>query len=624
MPAELDRRNLTILLVEDNPDDAALLERHLRRHDLSPSIVRVENAVDMQAALATEALPDIVLGDYNLPNFSGPEALQLLKASGLDIPFIMLSGAVSEQTAVDSMRAGAQDYVSKENLTRLIPVVEREIREASARRHAKATLRRSEQHLQLAMEGAGLGMWSYDPRQKTFTADATMQKIFGSTSQVGTLEFWSSFLHPDDRAKAASRFQIAMAGGPQYDVEYRVMRIDGMRWIRSKGQVVGDDISSASMFAIVEDVTDIKQSEEAFKTIADRLLLAQAAGKIASWEWELATGNFIWDGGTEWTYGRPPSEMTHVDQIFSYLHEEDRARVANDLIPAIEGRGEYRSQFRVVWPDGSMHWLDAWGKSVFSPDGTVRSVTGININITDRKLSENALIQNEKLVAVGRLASSIAHEVNNPLESVTNLLYLAERSEDLQEARKYLADADIELRRVSAITNQTLKFHKQSTKPTEMDAHALIDSVLAVYNSRLTNSHIKLEKLIRCSRSVLCFESEIRQVLSNVINNAIDAMHSKGGCLFVRCHERRDWQSGRPGLVITVADNGPGMDRETQSKVFDAFFTTKGIGGTGLGLWISQEIIQRHRGKLSVKSGQEPGHSGTVFTVFLPFDAAVR
>jgi PAS domain S-box-containing protein len=624
MPAELDRQNLSILLVEDNPDDAALLERHLRRHGFSPSITRVENAIAMQSALDGEASPDIVLGDYNLPNFSGPEALQLLKASGLDIPFIMLSGAVSEQTAVDSMRAGSQDYVSKENLTRLIPAIEREVREASGRRNAEATLRRSEQHLQFAMEGAGLGMWSYDPQEKTFMADATMQQIFGTTARAGTLKFWSEFLHPDDRGMAASRFEIAMAGGPQYDVEYRVIRSDGIRWVRSKGRVVGSDVASASMFAIVEDITDKKQSEEDFKIIADRLLLAQAAGKIASWEWELATGNFIWDGGTEWTYGRLASEMTHVDQIFLYLHEEDRARVADDLIPATEGRGEYRSQFRVLWPDGSMHWLEAWGKSVFSADGTVERVTGINVNITDRKLSENALIQNEKLAAVGRLASSIAHEINNPLESVTNLLYLAEKTEDFREARRYLATADVELQRVSAITNQTLRFHKQSTNPTEMNPHALIESILAIHNSRLANSNIKPEKLVRCSRPVLCFESEIRQVLSNLISNAIDAMHSEGGRLLVRCHERMDWESGRPGLAITVADNGPGIARETMSKVFDAFFTTKGIGGTGLGLWISQEIIQRHQGKLSVRSSQDPRNHGTIFTAFLPFDAAVR
>jgi PAS domain S-box-containing protein len=578
----------------------------------------------MHAALSREAFPDIVLGDYNLPNFSGPEALRLLKTSGLDIPFIMLSGAVSEETAVDSMRAGAQDYVSKENLTRLIPAIERELREASGRRYAEATLRRSKQHLQLAMEGAGLGMWSYDPDKKIFTADAMMQRIFGAPSPSGTLEYWSAFLHPSDREMAASSFEIAMTGGPQYDVEYRVIRPDGVRWVRSKGSVVGSDIASHSMFAIVEDITDKKQSEEAFKTIADRLLLAQAVGKIASWEWELATGNFIWDGGTEWTYGRSPAEMTHVDQIFPYLHEDDRARVANDLIPAMEGRGEYRSQFRVIWPDGSMHWLDAWGKSVFSFDGTVTRVIGINIDITDRKLSENALIQNEKLAAVGRLASSIAHEINNPLESVTNLLYLAERCEEFKDAKTYLAAADIELQRVSAITNQTLRFHKQSTNPTEMNPRILIESTLALHNSRLSNSGIKPEKLMRCSRTVLCFESEIRQVLSNLISNAIDAMHSEGGRLLLRCHERRDWRSGRTGLVITVADNGRGMTRETSLRAFDAFFTTKGIGGTGLGLWISREIIERHQGKLTARSSQCEDHRGTVFTVFLPFGAVAR
>src|SRR3954470_35530 len=117
---ELEPQNLKILLVEDNPDDAALVERHLRRNGFSPSMVRVETASDMKAALTPEDTPDIVLADYNLPNFSGPEALQMVKASGLDIPFIMLSGAVSEQTAVDSMRAGAQDYVSKQNLIRLV------------------------------------------------------------------------------------------------------------------------------------------------------------------------------------------------------------------------------------------------------------------------------------------------------------------------------------------------------------------------------------------------------------------------------------------------------------------------------------------------------------------------
>src|SRR5450631_1602518 len=135
---ELASTHIRILLVEDNADDAALLERHLRRHGLVPEITRVEQADEMQAALHATHLPDLVLADYNLPTFSGPAALQLLKTARLDLPFIMLSGEVSEETAVSSMRAGAHDYVSKQNLSRLVPAIHRELKEAETRRNSRA------------------------------------------------------------------------------------------------------------------------------------------------------------------------------------------------------------------------------------------------------------------------------------------------------------------------------------------------------------------------------------------------------------------------------------------------------------------------------------------------------
>src|ERR1700750_2842318 len=152
---------LNILLVEDSADDALLLERHLRRSGFAPSVVRVEIAATMRAELSGALTPDVVLADYNLPHFSGPDALQLLKESKLDIPFIMLSGAVSEQTAVDSMRAGAQDYVSKQNLARLVPAIEREMKEASGRRNkriAEAALRASEARFQRLVEAMPMGL----------------------------------------------------------------------------------------------------------------------------------------------------------------------------------------------------------------------------------------------------------------------------------------------------------------------------------------------------------------------------------------------------------------------------------------------------------------------------------
>jgi len=238
--------------------------------------------------------------------------------------------------------------------------------------------------------------------------------------------------------------------------------------------------------------------------------------------------------------------------------------------------------------------------------------------------SQAALMQTEKLAAVGRLASSIAHEINNPLESVTNLIYLARESAWNPETREYLDIADRELRRVSVIANQTLRFHKQSSKPQWITCEGLIGSALSVYQGRLVNSSVEVERRTRAASLVLCFEGEIQQVLSNLIINAIDAMHPHGGRLLIRSREGTDWKTGRKGLILTVADTGSGMSPDTAAKIFEPFFTTKEIGGTGLGLWVSYEIVERHGGALAVRSSQRKGHSGTIFTLFLPFEAVVR
>lgn len=244
-------------------------------------------------------------------------------------------------------------------------------------------------------------------------------------------------------------------------------------------------------------------------------------------------------------------------------------------------------------------------------------------DITGRKRVEQALVQSEKLAAVGRLASSIAHEINNPLESVTNLLYIARGAEQISQVREYLDAADRELRRVSAITSQTLRFHKQSTSPTEVTCEELVNSVLSVHQGRILNSNVRVEKRNRSARPIRCFEGEIRQVLSNLIANAVDAMHPRGGRLLLRSNEGHA-RDGREGIFLTVADDGPGMSAETAARAFEPFFTTKGFSGTGLGLWVSKEILDRHHGQLMLRSSQRSGRVGTVVILFLPFAAASR
>jgi signal transduction histidine kinase len=252
------------------------------------------------------------------------------------------------------------------------------------------------------------------------------------------------------------------------------------------------------------------------------------------------------------------------------------------------------------------------------PDGSVSGIIVLGVDVTDARRSEQILLQSEKLNAVGRLASSIAHEINNPLEAVTNLIYLAQSAAVNQETRHYLATAEIELRRVSAIANQTLRFHRQSTNPTPVTAPGLIDATLPLYQSRISNAHVKVERRDRARRPVTCLDGEIRQVLSNLIANAVDALSATERRLLIRSRDSTDWRTGRSGVTLTIADTGSGMSGDTISHVFEPFFTTKGNKGTGLGLWISLEIIDRHRGSLKVKSRQAAHGSGTVFTLFLP------
>ncbi len=243
-------------------------------------------------------------------------------------------------------------------------------------------------------------------------------------------------------------------------------------------------------------------------------------------------------------------------------------------------------------------------------------------DVTKLKHAAAAVMQNEKLAAVGRLASSIAHEINNPLEAVTNLLYLALNSQTQAEAHPFLSAADVELRRVSAITSKTLRFYRQATKARNVTFADLTDGIFTGLHSRLLNSRVTVATRDRTSRSIRCFEGEIRQVLVNLISNAVDAMQNDGGTLFLRGRDSTQWDSGLAGITITIADPGGGMSEPTRSRIFDAFYTTKGIGGTGLGLWISKEIIDRHHGSLRLKTSQHPTRHGTVFTLFLPLDSA--
>ncbi len=268
--------------------------------------------------------------------------------------------------------------------------------------------------------------------------------------------------------------------------------------------------------------------------------------------------------------------------------------------------------------DGTAFWNELSLSPICNRDGRVTHFVGIQNDVTARVEFEEALRESEKLAAVGRLAASIAHEINNPLESVMNLVYLAQRAENPDEVTQYLDTADKELQRVKLIASRSLRFYKQSTRAQPVSCTELIGSVLDVHQSRLHTHGVTVERRDRCDCSIVCMDSEIRQVLNNLVSNAIDALHGAPGRLLVRSREATEWSSGARGVVISIADTGTGISPDTMKNVYKAFYTTKGIGGTGLGLWISSEIVERHHGRLLVRSTQRPGKTGTVFQLFLP------
>jgi signal transduction histidine kinase len=279
-------------------------------------------------------------------------------------------------------------------------------------------------------------------------------------------------------------------------------------------------------------------------------------------------------------------------------------------------------EHRIAPASGQSLWVRTRAFARRDANGRVIKWYGTTEDIDQRKKTEIAMRQTEKLAVVGRLASSISHEINNPLAAVVNLLYLARGSNDLAKVGEYLAAADQELNRVSAVASQTLRFHKQSTRATPVVFDELFTSALALYRGRLQTSMIGVEKHKHTDRPVMCFEGEIRQVLSNFIGNAIDAMPSEGARLLLRSREATNWATGEKYLVVTIADNGAGISTQVKSRLFEPFFTTKNLGGNGLGLWISKEIVTRHKGRIKIRSSTDQRHAGTVVNIYLPFDSA--
>ncbi len=248
--------------------------------------------------------------------------------------------------------------------------------------------------------------------------------------------------------------------------------------------------------------------------------------------------------------------------------------------------------------------------------GRVIGSSKIARDISTRKQMERLLIQGEKLAAAGRMAATVAHEINNPLEAVLNLIFLARASCSRgSETHEYLETAERELERVSHIARQTLGFYRDTGTPTNVVVDELLRNVLSVYRSKLHSKNIAVRQQFGASSPLRASRGELLQVFSNIVANAIDALQP-GGSLHVETREMRD--AGIAGIQILVRDEGCGIEAGHLSRIFEPFFTTKERYGTGIGLWVAKQLVEKHQGRIQITSSTEAGNSGTEVCILLP------
>jgi hypothetical protein len=498
-------RLLRVLIVEDSDDDAEMLRLELRRLGFEVIDRQVQTANGMREALLAEPW-DIVISDFSMPQFSAPAAHSLLKQTNIDVPFIIVSGTIGEETAVEAMRHGANDFMTKTQLSRLGPAIERELREAASRRERRAVeriLAETQERAQFALDAAGVGTWEVDVTTGAARWSPVLEKLHG-----------------------------------------------------------------------------------------------------------LPSGGFA---GT-------------VDAFVGLVDRHDREHVRQEVTRALREGGESRLEYRVMWPDGSVHWVAGIGRTIDGPDGQPVKAAGIGWDVSSQRNLEQQFRQAQKMEAIGRLAGGIAHDFNNLLTAIIGYSELvldrlagqADLTADVEEIKKAGE-------RASRLTSQLLAFsRKQAVEPRVLDLNQIVGDVEKMVR-RVIGEDVAVD--VVCSPSLgrtKADPGQVEQVLMNLVVNARDAMPRGGRVHISTANVLLDASFVRqnvgavPGhyVSLTVADTGCGMKPEVLARVFEPFFTTKPVGkGTGLGLSTVYGIVKQSGGYVTVNSTLG---AGTTFTTYWP------